>query len=247
MNKLSLLSKKTVALLFLISGIQFIYGQNASCNIKMIKTYLSYDRLIDKRDSILTHSKPSYVDFFENGLRTKRTYASYAGRERMEELKYDPTGKLLKILAYSKHPLNGWVPQDSIIYQYRNNKLYSEKKYVDDGSGEQRYTYKGDTTYIEDYLDDEYMLTFVRYKDNVGTNIFVEQVVLPEKSEIINKFRYDQKGNLIDIVRIENGVEETGGYTKYDYDRCGNMIMMADFTLPGHRVWHLEFFKIEYQ
>ena len=247
MNELSVSTKKIAVLLFLCLGMHFTYGQNASCNIKMIKTYLSYDRLIDKRDSILTHSKPSYVDFFENGLKTKRTYASYAGRERMEELKYDPTGKILKILAYSKHPLYGWVPQDSIIYQYHNNKLYSEKKYVDDGSGEQRYTYKGDTTYIEDYTDDEYVLTFVRYRDKVDTTIIVQQVILPEKSEVSNKFRYDQKGNLIDIVRIENGVEETGSYTKYGYDHCGNMIMMANFTLPDHRVWHLEFFKIEYE
>jgi hypothetical protein len=243
-----MIGRKKKALLFLLfSSIQFAHGQNGACNIKMIKTYFSFDQLIDRRDSILTHSKPIYVDFYENGLKTKRSYAKYEGRERIEEHKYDSTGKLLKILAYSKHPLNGWIPQDSIIYQYRNNKLYSEKKYVEDGSGEKRYTYKGDTTFIEDYLDDEYMLTFIRYRDKIDSAIFIEQIVLPEKSEIINKFRYDQKSNLVDIVHIENGVEEIDGYTKYNYDQCGNMIMMADFTLPDHRVWHLKFFEIEYE
>jgi hypothetical protein len=78
------------------------------------------------------------------------------------------------------------------------------------------WTIKGDTSFMEQVINNKSAFISREYRDS--QNRKHSQIVAPEKSAVENIYMYNERNDLIEIVRIEDDKSETTMKVKYKYD-----------------------------
>lgn len=203
------------------------------------KTYLYLgNSFVTRNNSKIDTLKYTWADNFANGQLVRRYYPAYMlDFERTEKYQYDNENRILMTLTVTKSKLNKSISSDSIVYDYPDAFSYSETKYIsDEGIWMNMSKTIGDTTFIDHYIRGEFAFTARQYRDSQYRKH--DQIIRPELSEVENIYVYNDKEDLISIIRVEAGDSKVVQTVNYKYDSLGRVIDKE--TYSGNELWSKE-------
>lgn len=205
-------------------------ANNDSLSSYTSKTYLYLGNSFETRyDSRIDTLKFTWADSFSNGNLIKRYYPAYnLDFARTENYHYDQNDRLIMTVIETKSKFNGHTSVDSIINTYMNDTLHIVTMSIADlGFWKEIWTIKGDTTFMEQIINNHYAFTSREYRDTLNRKH--SQIVSPELSGIENIYTYNDQNDLIQITRQEDGITQITLRDKYEYDVKGRVILKETY------------------
>jgi len=218
------------------------------------KTYQVLTAGVDKSkvDSIIFNSKvePIGTRTYENGKLVSAFYPSnkqywmYGAKEQQEQHLYNDKGDVLIDIMRLGDQI------DTTFYTYNGNGKLSELRkktlFFDDPlTIVQEYSYSNDSIYEREYWNGKHKSTRLIWEQQKIPKTDVYQIVYPEKSSILNKYVWDDRLDMTEMIHCENDSCYTSLKIDFTYDNCGRVIRKtASYDPDESTIWSIEWNEI---
>jgi hypothetical protein len=229
-----------------------MHNENSCLNYRT-KTYqvVTNGIYVSKVDSIIANSKvePLGSRTYENGKLISAYYPPnnqfrMYSKEQQEHHIYNDKGNVLMDIM----KLGSQI--DTTFYTYNENGKLSELRkktlFFDDPlTIVQKYSYSNDSIYKEEYWNGKHESTQVIWEQQKIPKTQVYQIIYPEKSNILNKYVWDEHLNLTEMIHCENDSCYTSMKIDFTYDDCGRVIKKTSSYDPDkNTIWSIEWNEI---